>query len=224
MWNLWKTILHEHRLAALVACTALALTLLAGRFALSHHATYRFLAWNLVLAWVPYVIAVVASLARHRITRRVALGLLAPAWLAFFPNAPYLVTDFVHLRARTDAPLWYDIALLTAFAWTGFLLAVTSLRAVHRLLRAWWGARAAWSAVAIACPLTGAGIYIGRFLRWNSWDVALSPHTVVRDVARVYMDPVHHPGPWAFAAIFGALLFAVYAGFGPGAADRESPP
>lgn len=203
----WRTYLQEHRLVAVASSSSLAMALLIGRFLMTHHTTYRFLAWNLVLAWIPYAIAAVAMRWRHW------CPLLVPGWLLFFPNAPYLITDFVHLRARSDAPLWYDIALLSSFAWAGLLLAVVSMRATREALRDWCGSWLAWVTVVVSCPVAGAGIYIGRFLRWNSWDLALDPRRVLSQVLHVFGDPIARPGPWAFSVIFGALLLTIYAAF-----------
>src|SRR5687767_3072197 len=171
-------ILAAHRFYALLASSALAAVLLAGRFSLSGKPTLAFLAWNLTLAWIPWLCSTAAWAARSRAGTVVA----GTIWLAFLPNAPYLVTDFLHLRPRAPIPLWYDIALLAAFAWAGCLLAVVSLRAMHVLVTRRFGAAAGWAFVGGAAGLTGLGIYIGRFLRWNSWDLAVRPGAVLEDL------------------------------------------
>lgn len=134
---------------------------------------YRFLVWNLILAWVPLVFAIAAyARARRRVDPLVAV-LLVP-WLLFFPNAPYLLTDFIHL-GEGPAPLWYDALMLSAFAWTGLLLGFGSLYLVQMILRRAFGSAVAWLGVLGALGLASVGVYVGRFIRFNSWDALLHP-------------------------------------------------
>jgi uncharacterized membrane protein len=136
---------------------------------------FRFLFWNLTLAWIPLLVAV-AVYDRYRRGTRAAL--LAPGivvWLLFLPNAPYIGTDFIHLRPAPRTPLWFDGVVLSAFAWTGLLLGFVSLYLVHAVVRHRFGVRVGWTAALVALGLTSAGVYLGRFLRWNSWDLLLRP-------------------------------------------------
>ena len=127
----------------------------------------RFLLWNLMLAWIPLLLAL---LIYDRYRRGASLVRLAPAlvlWLLFLPNAPYILTDFIHLAPRQRTPLWLAGLTLSAFGWTGLLLGFVSLYLVHAVARHRFGARA-WYGVFGALALVSAGIYIGRFKRWNS--------------------------------------------------------
>jgi len=164
-----------------VAASALCVVLLEIRVHETGSSYYRFLIWNLTLAWVPFALAAVAySRARRRVDALVWV-LLVP-WLLFFPNAPYLLTDFIHLD-EGPAPLWYDALMLSAFAWTGLLLGFASLYLVQMILRRAFGARIAWVGVLGALGLASVGVYIGRFIRFNSWDALLHP-LAVADVVR----------------------------------------
>src|SRR5687768_12604246 len=100
---------HEtYTFLALALCSLVGGALLVSRFVVTGATSFGFLPWNLLLAWVPFGAAGVLRLLErdHRLTRPRILALLA-VWLAFFPNAPYLVTDFQHLRPRPgEAPLW----------------------------------------------------------------------------------------------------------------------
>lgn len=136
---------------------------------------YFFLCWNLFLAGVPAGASVLFEHESRRGGSRVAAVVWLAVWLAFLPNAPYLVTDFVHLRARPPVPLWFDIALLTSFAGAGLMLGWGSVATVHDTLARAIGRAAAWAVAAGALLLSGYGIYLGRFLRWNSWDVLSRP-------------------------------------------------
>ena len=129
---------------ALALCSLLALGVLAGRIVLSDTFGFRFLVWNLFLAWVPYLLSLLTeALHRPAAPRRLAAALTGCGWLLFFPNAPYLVTDFVHLPGARGVPWWYDVGLLAIFAWTGCFLGVVSLWRMQRVVRRSAGAAAA---------------------------------------------------------------------------------
>ena len=148
---------------------------------------YRFLVWNLFLAWVPLLLAIAAYARARRRIDAVVWAVLVP-WLLFFPNAPYLLTDFIHLE-EGPAPLWYDALMLSAFAWTGLLVGFASLYLVQMIVRRALGASAAWIAVVAALGLASVGVYVGRFVRFNSWDALLHPLRVA-DVLQEQLSSV----------------------------------
>lgn len=159
--------------AALLAASALCVVLLEIRVHETGSSYYRFLIWNLTLAWVPLVLAMAAYARARRRVDALVWVLLVP-WLLFFPNAPYLLTDFIHL-GEGPAPLWYDALMLSAFAWTGLMLGFASLYLVQTILARAAGTAVAWVGVLGALGLASLGVYIGRFIRFNSWDALLHP-------------------------------------------------
>jgi uncharacterized membrane protein len=206
--------LSKHAFYPLLLSSALACAILVARMRLSHSPAYVFLIWNLILAWVPYYWSL-ATAALHQ--RRPAAWwlLLAPAalWLLFFPNAAYLVTDFVHLRPKEPIPLWFDIGLLAIFAWSGCFLAVVSLRTMQALVATFLGRLASWLFVAAVFGLNGLGIYLGRFLRWNSWDLFLEPRGVLSDALAIVTHPLENRQATGVICMFGALLLVCYVMF-----------
>jgi uncharacterized membrane protein len=170
-------------LATLVAASAFGAALVAFRFAWTGDVRYANLVWNLVLAWVPFVLALLVYDRARRGLAGAALLLLGAAWLAFLPNAPYLVTDLGLLRDIGGMPVWFDVALLTTFAWTGLLLGFVSVYLVQRAVQRLYGTAQAWCVALGALALSGVGIYLGRELRWNSWDLAVQPGGVLGDLA-----------------------------------------
>jgi uncharacterized membrane protein len=160
-----------------------------------------FLAWNLILAWVPWL----SARAIERARTRGALAAFGGVWLLFLPNAPYLVTDLVHLRPRPGVPMSYDVLLFASFALAGCALAWGALEIVHGRLARALGRRRAAAAVAGVLLLTGFGVYLGRFLRWNSWDVIARPGAVLSDAAAALADP---------RALAFSLLIAAFVGAG----------
>jgi uncharacterized membrane protein len=158
---------------ALLAASGLCVAMVEIRTSETGDPYYRFLVWNLILAWVPLGLAAAAYARARRRLDLVVSALLVP-WLLFFPNAPYLLTDFIHL-GEGPAPLWYDALMLSAFAWTGLLLGFASLFLVQMIVRSAFGHVAGWLAVVGALGLASVGVYVGRFLRFNSWDALLHP-------------------------------------------------
>jgi len=137
---------------------------------------FDFLIWNLFLAWMPYVLSLwIVSLCRSPQRRWWSLPFATIAWALFLPNAPYIMTDFGHLLHPRRFPFMYDMVTIFAFAWTGLLLGLTSLHLLQKEVRGAWGKLAAGTFVLGATLMTGMGIYLGRFLRWNSWDILRRP-------------------------------------------------
>ena len=150
---------------------------------------FRFLVWNLVLAWIPLLLALGVYDAYRRGRSLLWVAPMIVLWLLFLPNAPYIVTDFVHLSASSRAPLWFDGVELSAFAWTGMLLGFVSLYLVHAVLRDRYGAPFGWSAVLFVLALSGVGVYLGRVKRWNSWDVLTQPRSLLAQLHVSVTDP-----------------------------------
>jgi uncharacterized membrane protein len=163
---------------------------------------YSFLVWNLGLAAMPLFFSLAFNYATHRALQIAAFSL----WLLFFPNAPYLVTDLVHLRSYNSAPVWFDILLLFSSAGVGLVITYLSWSQIHdRLLRV-SGTVVAW-AVALVAPFGAAfGIYLGRFLRWRSIDIFQRPLSLLTDISNRLMNPFEHPRAWGVTIGFGALL------------------
>lgn len=144
--------------------------------------SWSFLLWNLFLAWIPYLAAL--RFERLQAARAGSRALLVwfGVWLAFLPNAPYIITDFIHLEHRPPVPVWYDMVMLFAFASTGMALGLFSLYEVYIALRRQFPGKAAHFAVCSAAGLAGFGVWLGRFQRWNSWDIVTNPLHLCRDI------------------------------------------
>lgn len=204
--------LARQSLYPILLSTALALAIYAVRVLISHSLkVYSNLVWNLVLAWVPYL-ASLWAIATQRSFPRYRWLLLVPGllWLVFFPNAPYIITDFLHLEKRPAIPLWYDILLLVTFAWTGIFLAIASLRNMQELVTHYFGRLLSWLFVGFALGLSGLGIYLGRFERWNSWDVLLEPRKILGDITQPLENPTGNLSFFGFTLLITAFLLVVY--------------
>lgn len=199
----------------LVAASLVCIGLIVARSWYSRSYHYWFLLWNLALAWVPFVFAAIAYrlAATRRAVRYVFIAAAALVWLAFFPNAPYILTDFLHLGSMGDiVPGWYDVLMLFWFAWTGLLLGVVSLYLMQEIVTRGLGVVAGWVFVVVAAGLGSFGIYLGRFLRWNSWDLVRRPGPLADELLGRVTDPGSQPRLLGFTVLFALLFLFVYAG------------
>ncbi len=200
-------------LGSLALLSAFTVTGCAVRYLYTGSAQSSNLVWNLFLAWIPLVVALFVYDAHRRGARPALLVEGGAAWLLFFPNAPYLLTDFKHLDTWSGVPVWYDVVLLSAAAWTGLLLGFASLYLIQSVARDLLGAAAAWAIVFASIVLGSFGIYLGRFERWNSWDALTSPRRLLGDVWAGAMSPADHPRALAVTVLFTGFLAIAYLAF-----------
>jgi uncharacterized membrane protein len=182
---------HAAILLLLGLASAVCLVLLAGRVTVTDSPHYRFLAWNLFLAWIPVLSAYVAlALSRRRRLLYFIVPIFALLWLLFFPNAPYILTDLQHLALDSStAPIWFDVILLIWFSWTGVLLGIVSLYVMHNIVTGAFGRWPGWIFVLAVSALSSLGIYLGRFVRLNSWDVLQNPSEIALSLLGQAIDP-----------------------------------
>jgi len=197
-------------LGSLAGLSGLVVAMVVVRVVYSGNSYYEALVWNLFLAWLPFGFALYVYDRYRRGAARTQLLLGGAFWLLFFPNAPYIVTDFKHLRTWTGAPLWYDVVLVSAGAWAGLVLGFISLYLMQAVMRRALGAINAWLFVLAALVLSSFGIYLGRFQRSNSWDVFVRPRTFAGDVWTRLADPSEYARVVAVTVLFTAFLAATY--------------
>ena len=192
---------------SLVLASGVAVALVIARSIASHRFAYLNLVWNLFLAWLPLGFAFFAD--RFRASRLcfLAFGFL---WLLFLPNSPYLVTDLVHLKPRPPVPFWFDILLVQSFVLTGLLLGFLSLYLMHRLVSRSGGWRIGWVFTLVMIGLTGFGIYLGRFERWNSWDFFASPFALSSDIFNLLIHPRANKTAFIFTTLCASFLGLTY--------------
>lgn len=168
--------------------------------------SYVFLLWNLFLAYLPFLFSLALDANRSRWFNYTFMA----GWLLFFPNAPYLVTDFIHLHHRFDIPYWFDLAMLTIFSLYGMYLGMVSLINVQRFVAEKYGLYTGWVLVCVSLVLGSYGIFLGRVLRYNSWDVLCDPFGLFRDMTRHLTEPYHYKEVYLFTFIFTVLLSVIF--------------
>ncbi|MBK9732921.1 MAG: DUF1361 domain-containing protein [Chitinophagaceae bacterium] len=189
-----------------VLLTLFMIVLYSVRTLYTNDTYYGFLLWNLFLAWLPFIFAYWAY--RNYFLGGHMISILLPAlfWLLFFPNAPYIITDIVHMRTRSGIPIWFDATMVFCFAFTGFILGLSSLYMIHRMLHHAFASWKSWLMIMLLIAMSGYGIYIGRILRWNSWDIFTSPIPLLHDVH----DTILTPSSLAMIAMFSILMGITY--------------
>ncbi|RSK44413.1 DUF1361 domain-containing protein [Hymenobacter perfusus] len=197
-------------LLVLGASLTLSVVLITFRVFLTHKISFVFLLWNLFLALIPFGLSTMLGLSAGKLRARVLLPVGA-AWLLFFPNAPYILTDLFHLEPRAGVPYWYDLALILSCAWNGLMLAYASLTDMQQLVARRLGAGAGWAFATVALLLSSFGIYLGRFLRFNSWDILTNPVTLFYDIVSRLLHPAAHRGTWGVTLLYGVFLLLGYA-------------
>jgi uncharacterized membrane protein len=196
--------------ALLAGATIFSVLIWRVRLEISGSGNYFFLIWNLFLAWIPFLISYFTYTAK--LTRRqsyIIIPIAAFFWLIFFPNAPYILTDLQHLAGTwRDVPVWYDVMLLIWFAFTGLLLGMVSLFLMQEIIRREFGRWVGWGFVAGVAILSSAGVYVGRFLRWNSWDIFSNPAGMAQYTIQSAQDPSLQS--IGFTSLFAAFFLFLY--------------
>ncbi len=183
------------------------------RFFVGRGSVY-FLGWNLVLAWIPMLFAFATySVHFSRTRRNVLFAVCALTWFVFFPNAPYIITDFIHLDfGTTPSLLWIGLFTIASSAWTGLCLGYVSLCLMQEIVAARCGRIVGWLFVLVMLALSSLGVYMGRFLRWNSWDLLRHPFVLFKYGRFDHQDFVQ-PAMRIFLALMFLFLVLSYATF-----------
>lgn len=201
-----KTISAFNRL--LIAFLIFIAGLILARIVYSGNIRYLSMCWNIFLAWIPYILSCYFS--DYQAKEKWKQLFLFASWLLFFPNALYIVTDLIHLEEATHVPLWYDAVLLFAASFIGILMAFVSLQKAEYLLSNVFSRQMVIVMIPVILFVASFGVYLGRFQRWNSWDVVHNPIGLGVDIFNRLVSPVDHMKTWAITFIFTALYSLLY--------------
>jgi len=175
--------------------------------------SFFFLNWNLFLAFVPWALTSI-SFIKPKIQSSVpGIISLLVFWLLFFPNAPYIITDLFHLRVIKSMPVWYDTLMILSYAWTGMLFGFLSLWDIERILGRKLPKPLVTFISGFLLFVGSFGIYVGRYLRWNTWDLFTRTSEVLTDIGDRFTDPFEHRTTWGVTIFMGVFLNIVYWSF-----------
>ncbi|NDV66652.1 DUF1361 domain-containing protein [Bacteroides sp. 224] len=188
-----------------------ALTIL--RHGYSDTKAFLFLNWNLFLAFIPWLLTTWLIIHPKIQQNKIIVGLVICVWLLFFPNAPYILTDLFHLRLKLSMPIWFDLVLILSFAWTGILFGFFSLWDIERILSKYLKQKYITMVSVSLLFLSSFGVYLGRYLRWNSWDIIQNPFGLAFDISDRFLNPFAHSRTWGMTIFMGLLLCILYFSF-----------
>lgn len=205
-YSLTKLTLHQW----LLASCAFSIVLLMTRVVVTGYITYAFLVWNLFLAFIPYSISNWVQANFSKVNNKWKLATAIVAWILFIPNSFYILTDLFHLDEITSAPKWFDLLLLLSFAWNGLLFGIISLRRIESIFSKFAGGSFSLAFVFFIMLLNAYGIYIGRFLRYNSWDVVVQPFSLFSDLLQMMVHPFQNISEWGMIFCYTVFMTLLY--------------
>ena len=209
--TLRKLYLQRSEVEQLVlASTAFSILLLLARVWRTGHSFYLFLAWNLFLAVVPYWISKFISTRLSIMETPWKFTIAAIAWILFIPNSFYIVTDLFHLGQNYVVPAWFDLLLIFSFAWNGLLLGLLSVRQMEKMIAPRLLFKREYLFIFPVMLLNALGVYIGRYLRYNSWDIITNPFRLVYDIIDLVTHPMLNKGAWGMVMCFSIFLTLMY--------------
>jgi uncharacterized membrane protein len=196
-----------------LACSSLAsVALFAAGAWRNHSLTFDYLIYNLFLAWIPLLLTIwLQRMLRTKLWSSWAPFVLTLFWLGFLPNSFYMISDYIHLQEVARVDLIYDVIMFSSFILNAFILGLVSLYMVHSELRKRVSRVSSWWMVAVTIFLTSFAIYIGRDLRWNTWDVLLNPASILFDISDRLLAPHQHPEMFTTTFGFAVLIGSTYA-------------
>lgn len=175
---------------------------------------YIFLIWNLFLSWIPFLCStLLLKITKKPQTSKVIVGIILFIWFIFFPNAPYIITDLFHLRIYQSVPIWFDVALIFSYVWNGLILGFVSLLDVQSIIERTSKKMYSWVIALGVLVLASFGIYLGRYLRWNSWDIISNPLALFQDILDRIVNPFSYPRTYNMTIVFSLFLITSYITF-----------
>lgn len=182
--------------------------LLLVRIFFSGNVRYVSMLWNIFLGWIPYALAgFFISIQKKENWKKLVLFF---TWLVFFPNALYMVTDLIHLNEDSNVPVWYDAVLLFASSFIGIVMAFVSLRKAEKFLSTLFSAKKLAFIIPAILFLSSYGVYLGRFERWNSWDIITNPVALAFSIGSSVLSPVDNYRVWAITLLFTGVYSLLY--------------
>ena len=194
----------------LLSSSGFSCLLLLGRMIATRSLEYIFLPWNLFLAFVPYCITWWMTKNVSIIENKIKFFMVIAAWLLFIPNSFYIITDLVHFTHIRSAPKWFDLLLIFSFAWNGILFGIISLRRVETLIALVRGKQFSVFIVFGVMWLCALGVYIGRFLRYNSWDILTDPFSLAGEILNMIIHPFVHEYAWGMTICYSVFMTFIY--------------
>lgn len=188
----------------LIAISCLAMVL--ARMLYAENIKLIFLIWNLFLAWIPYYTSSYLVVREKELNLFKTISLFAIS-ICFLPNAVYLITDLIHLKPRIGIPLWYDAMILFCFSLLGLIYNTITLINIERFAKFYLPMKWVILFMCLLITASGFGIYLGRELRWNSWDLLIHPFQIFKVSVKCIVFPFENTTACYMTFIFGFIQF-----------------
>jgi len=196
---------------ALLISNAVSLILFGLRLIATGSTQYWFLFWNLFLAWIPVLcISVLVKKLKSRSWSNPTPVIWTVLWLGFLPNSFYIMSDLIHLQSTGDIGVLFDAVLFLSFIWNGVVAGFISLIWVHQQIERRRSSEFASWVMAGILALVSFAIYLGRSLRWNTWDALVNPAGIIFDISERFINPLAHPQVFITTLTFFVLLGSMY--------------
>ena len=208
-WNISKSVVKVEIHDWLAASMGFSMLLIFTRVVATGHLTFIFLVWNLFLAYIPYCISSFLKNNPWCVRSKWMFFIGFLAWLFFIPNSFYIITDLFHLGIAT-VPIWFDLALLLSFAWNGLLLGILSVYQIEKIVKQLWPRSSEIVFVLPVMFLNALGLYVGRYLRFNSWDIISNPFALMSEMSNMLFHPFHYKPAWAMISCYSLLIMFIY--------------
>ncbi|RAJ03963.1 putative membrane protein [Chitinophaga skermanii] len=192
------------------AMSVFAVLQVAVRIALTGQTAFLGMVWNLFLAYIPFFLSNGLMKMERVRNSNFLLMLCTLAWVFFLPNAPYMLTDFLHFSTDASVPAWMDIILFFSFSYAGLMLCFISIKEIESGLRKRFATWQVFVFVEMMMILCAIGVYIGRYIRFNSWDVIMQPFELVETSWKLLFVPSFHSDFWAFTIYLTVLMSILY--------------
>lgn len=195
---------------ALVVSCLFSMLLVLVRIIVTGRLSFIFLSWNLFLAIIPYYISSRLQRKPFQKEKKIKNTIVFIAWLLFIPNSFYILTDLFHLEIREEPLRWFDLTLIFSFAWNGLLLGILSVRQMEKIMWRRFRVRNEFLFLYPLMWLIALGIYIGRYMRFNSWDVITNPFQLLEDIFYMIIHPFMHFYEWGMITCFSVFMTIIY--------------
>lgn len=194
--------------AKLTLLSILSLSVLLSGMYKTNSLVHFYLTYNLFLGAIPWCVA--AALLFFSVKSKWLGGLAFCVWLLFLPNSAYMLTDIFHINDTNKLPYWADFLVILPFCFTSLFFGIYSMQHMQQWIRERFQLKHMYWFIPLVSFLSAFGVYLGRFLRWNSWDIAHKPVTLFLDIADRFVHPTLHGRTWAFTLIIGFLIWFLY--------------
>ncbi len=177
--------------------------MLTIRIIVTSNYTYIFLIRNLLLTWIPLALSLILIKFYTKKIIKITAGFI---WIIFYPNAPYMITDFIHYRIFFNK--WYDFLMISLSIFTGVLTGFLALLLLQKLIEVNFGKLNGWKFVILINISSSYGIYLGRFIRLNSWEIITNPYKLINGILNSLKIDT-----FFFILVFSFFLMLIYIAF-----------